>query len=83
MNAKDLARHDGSDREGVEHVDKRLPSLDVGPSFTFVVESVDCEGAPQDRDEDQKQPSRGNLTTTRLWAPQDSSDSPRVTFAHS
>jgi hypothetical protein len=44
MNAKDLARHDGSDRERVEHVDKGLPRLDISPSFTFVVESVHYEG---------------------------------------
>ena len=43
MNTKDLARYDRSDREGIEHVDKRLPSLDIGPSFTFVVEPVDYD----------------------------------------
>lgn len=40
MNTKDLAGDDGSDGEGVEHVDKRLPDLDVCPALAFVVETV-------------------------------------------
>jgi len=42
MNAKDLARDNGSDREGVEYIDKCLPSLDVCAAFTFIVESINC-----------------------------------------
>jgi hypothetical protein len=81
VNAKDLARDDGSDREGVEHVDKRLPSLDVGPSFTFVVESVDCEkkgGAEEQQTENQETQPHDDPSEPRL-----KSHSPRVTFAHS
>lgn len=40
MHAEDLRRNNCSNREAIEHVDKRLPHLDVTPSFAFVIESV-------------------------------------------
>lgn len=51
MNAKDLARDNRSDREGVEYIDKRLPGFDVCAAFTFVVESIDyCQLLSYDED---------------------------------
>ena len=41
MNAEDLGRDDSSDGEAVEHVDERLPRLEITPSFAFIVEAVD------------------------------------------
>ena len=79
MNTKDLARYDRSDREGIEHVDKRLPSLDIGPSFTFVVEPVDYDSGERHETERQDDNPRIDL----LWAERLVVDSPRVTFAHS
>lgn len=40
VDTKDLAGDDGGDGEGVEHVDKGFPDLDVCPPFAFVVETV-------------------------------------------
>lgn len=45
MNAENLASDDGSDREGVEDIDKGLPGLDVCTPFTLVVEPVHCLSA--------------------------------------
>lgn len=42
MNTENLGSNDRSDREGIEHVNESLPRLDVGTSFAFVVESVNC-----------------------------------------
>jgi hypothetical protein len=40
VHAEDLARDDGGDGQGVEHVDKRLPRLDVCASLALIVEPV-------------------------------------------
>lgn len=42
VDAKDFRGDDGRDREAVEHVDERLPDLDVAPPFALVVEAVHC-----------------------------------------
>lgn len=47
VHTEDLGRDDGCDGEGVEDVDERLPGLDVGSAFAFVVETVDCERGEQ------------------------------------
>ena len=46
VDAKNLGRDDGGDREAVEHVDERLPDLDVAPPFALVVETVHWSHEP-------------------------------------
>ncbi len=42
MYAEDLGCNNSGDWEAVEHVDKRLPCLDVTPSLALVIKSVNC-----------------------------------------
>lgn len=41
MHAENLGSHNGCDGEAVEDVNESFPSLDVTPSFTFVVKTID------------------------------------------
>lgn len=41
MDTEDLASDNGSDGECIKDVDKCFPGLDVGSTFTFVVETID------------------------------------------
>jgi hypothetical protein len=40
MYAEYFRCYDSSDRQAVEDVDERLPSLDITSSFAFIVEAV-------------------------------------------
>jgi hypothetical protein len=42
MDAEDLGGDNGRDGQTVEHIDKRLPDLDVASPFAFVIEAIYC-----------------------------------------
>ena len=49
MYTEDLRRNNSSNRQAIEDIDKRLPGLQVTPSFAFVVEAVDWTCQPKDQ----------------------------------
>ena len=40
MHAEDLRRDNCSNGQAIEHINKGLPHLDITPSFTFIIETI-------------------------------------------
>lgn len=45
MYTEDLRRNDSGDWEAVEHIDERLPCLDITPPLALVIKSVHCRSS--------------------------------------
>ena len=45
MHAEDLGRNNSGDWEAIEHIDERLPCLDVTPSLALVIKSIHCRSS--------------------------------------